>query len=595
MARTLAPARQYVCRLDGANVARFGAIVDRSGVLDLLTTWREEDRAAAGKTNTGGRPRYISDRTMLIAFLVVATSNSPLHITRVAGLICAEHTTDTAREALGLPTSAEAERVGDAYDKQYTRWYHRAHNALHRILDVVDLFPDTPTKRRLTHKELADILDNRDEALVLKRRGRATEFFNRLVWASYEELPEKYRENWKGDVTVDGTLLKGAYTGTRKLRAGDDPNLVRTSSEPDAAWYVRDGDHKATDKALKNAKSEAHWGYEATVIAGVIRDGGAYKQPHLIMGISLDKPGHHIAERAIDAMRHVIADADAPRGTFVGDRAYLYGAHQDKLQLPLLRAGYDLLGDYRDDHVGKHTHHEGMTMVDGHWYCPAMPKTLMDATADFRKGNITAEQYREAIETRNKYLMRELAANNGVSRKMVCPGRKEGKTLNCPFVQARERRDAQAKRLPHVIEAQIDTRFNGERHKCCTNKASISIPLKVGAKFVQTSHPYKTEAWQRDYGTFRNVIETRNDLLKNGGANSAGIGDHKRRLVRGFTAAWFFTAIGSMVVNIKLIDGFLFRVAHDIASPTPPPPEPDTPRGRRRVLDIRSNAPPMVA
>lgn len=274
MARTLAPARQYVCRLDGANVARFGAIVDRSGVLDLLTTWREEDRAAAGKTNTGGRPRYISDRTMLIAFLVVATSNSPLHITRVAGLICAEHTTDTAREALGLPTSAEAERVGDAYDKQYTRWYHRAHNALHRILDVVDLFPDTPTKRRLTHKELADILDNRDEALVLKRRGCATEFFNRLVWASYEELPEKYRENWKGDVTVDGTLLKGAYTGTRKLRPGDDPNLVRTSSEPDAAWYVRDGDHKATDKALKNAKSEAHWGYEATVIAGVIRDGG---------------------------------------------------------------------------------------------------------------------------------------------------------------------------------------------------------------------------------------------------------------------------------------------------------------------------------
>jgi len=124
MAKKLAPARQYVCRLDGANVARFGAIVDRSGVLDLLAAWREEDRAAAGKTNPGGRPHYISDRAALISFLVVATSDNPLHVTRVAGLICADHTTDKARESLGLPTAEQAARVGDAYDKHYTRWYH---------------------------------------------------------------------------------------------------------------------------------------------------------------------------------------------------------------------------------------------------------------------------------------------------------------------------------------------------------------------------------------------------------------------------------------------------------------------------------------
>lgn len=80
----------------------------------------------------------------------------------------------------------------------------------------------------------------------------------------------------------------------------------------------------------------------------------------------------------------------------------------------------------------------------------------------------------------------------------------------------------------------------------------------------------------------------------NGGANSAAIADHKRRLVRGFTAAWFFTAIGSMVVNIKLIDGYLFRVANNIIGPTPPD-DPDKLRDRRRVIDIRSNASPMVA
>lgn len=182
----------------------------------------------------------------------------------------------------------------------------------------------------------------------------------------------------------------------------------------------------------------------------------------------------------------------------------------------------------------------------------------------------------------------------GKSRKMMCPGRKRGKTVNCPLVQASERRDAQAKRLPHVIEAQIATRHDGTAHKCCTNKASIAIPLHVGAKYGQTSHPYKTKEWQRDYGTFCNIAETRNDLLKNGGANSAAIADHKRRLVRGFTAAWFLTAIGSVVVNIKLIDGYLFRVANNIIDPTPPD-DPDKLRDRRRIIDIRSNAPPMVA
>ena len=104
-------------------------------------------------------------------------------------------------------------------------------------------------------------------------------------------------------------------------------------------------------------------------------------------------------------------------------------------------------------------------------------------------------------------------------------------------------------------------------------------------KYRQTGPAYRTAKWREIFGISRNVSETRNDLLKNGRGMGASIGDHTRRLVRGFTAAWMFTALGVISMNLSLIARFLHRVAANLTVPppvtTPPfPPGESSPVGQ---------------
>jgi len=165
--------------------------------------------------------------------------------------------------------------------------------------------------------------------------ARAAEFFNRLIAASMEGLPQRYRDNWLGDLAVDGTFIAGSQRGTRKnLRPHD---LV--SSEPEGGWYVREGDHKDTLTAMAKTKGEARWGFEATIVAGAIADQGPHRQPHLIHAMSMDRPGHNPAVRALEAIRHLMGGDDVPKGTIVGDRAYFPNARVENYHEPLRRGG----------------------------------------------------------------------------------------------------------------------------------------------------------------------------------------------------------------------------------------------------------------
>lgn len=66
-------------------------------------------------------------------------------------------------------------------------------------------------------------------------------------------IPEEYRDTWTGDVAVDGTLIPAANIGTTKRG-------TRVSSEPDAGWYRREGDHKDSEN------DKVMWAYEATLV-----------------------------------------------------------------------------------------------------------------------------------------------------------------------------------------------------------------------------------------------------------------------------------------------------------------------------------------
>ncbi|WP_249399822.1 hypothetical protein [Corynebacterium qintianiae] len=183
------------------------------------------------------------------------------------------------------------------------------------------------------------------------------------------------------------------------------------------------------------------------------------------------------------------------------------------------------------------------------------------------------------------YAMRRKGADDtGASMAFMCPARGSGKTVYCPNAQKSEREDAQNKRLFRIIPAQLPK----DRRKCCNNPASVSIPHSEGMKYRQTGPAYETPAWRKTFGTSRNVSETRNALLKNG--RGASFGDHTRRLVRGFAAAWMFTALGVISVNLSLIAQFLRRVAANVT--TPPVTTPPSPRGASSPVGLPHGPPP---
>lgn len=506
MGSMITPVPQSLFRLDGEQIRRFGGIVDRSGACDLLVQWRAEDGYDPRK---GGRPAIVSDRAILIIFLIVVTSGKPLHLTQCASLLRNPDTTDKALELLGLPSRDEAHALGDAYGITYQRWYGRLWRALKRVLCPIDPFSDIPHWRRLTKKEYDAIMAKRDEEREKLCWARATEFFNRLIAASIEELPQRYRDNWLGDLAIDGRFIAGSQRGTRKnLRPHD---LV--SSEPEGGWWVRDDDHKGTQEALTKTKGEARWGFEATIVAGVIADQGPHQQPHLIHAMSMDRPGHNPAVRALEAIRHLMGSDDIPKGTIVGDRVYFPNARVEKYHEPLRRQGFALVGDYPKNKLGKTHEFESMKLVEGEWYCPAIPGHLIHATEDKQAGRIDEETYDDRIEQRGLYAMRRKGTDDtGTSMAFMCPARGSGKTLYCPRAQRSERDDAKKKRLPRMVQAQLPR----DRRSCCTNSTSVSIPHREGMKYRQTGPAYQTPAWKKTYGTYRNVIETRNDLLKNG-------------------------------------------------------------------------------
>lgn len=82
---------------------------------------------------------------------------------------------------------------------------------------------------------------------------------------------------------------------------------------------------------------------------------------------------------------------------------------------------------------------------------------------------------------------------------------------------------------------------------------------KVGtfAKLEQQGPHHGSKAWHELYGTGRNVIETRNSMLKNHGGSGVGLGASTTRLLRGWVKQFFLLTVGAVSVNVRLIQSWL--------------------------------------
>jgi hypothetical protein len=552
-----------VDRVDGARVDHAARIVDDAGVGTMLDGWRADDGRGAG-----GRPRYITDRAILTLMVVLATEGKPLHVTAVRDIIC-HRATDGALDRLGLPGRDSADYTSTMAQ---SRWYDRAWSAIHRIIDPIDLYPETRYRRRYTKDEYAALVAARDPELVAVRRERLTRLTNALVAASVRRMPKAVREKWNGDVVVDATPIPAARLGT-SVRSS------RVSSEPDAGWYTRRDDHDGGD----GTDGKVFWAYEATLIAAMMPDGA----PHPIIGVAFDRPGHQPHQRARDALAHLLDDPATPRGTLVGDMLYHPNGKPETWQIPMRKAGYTLVGDLPINRRGVTATFAGAVQVGGAWHCPAMPTHLLAAGDDHRAGIIDDDQFAERIEARTAFALRVKERLPGGGAKYMCPARGSGATVSCPLVKGSGKVGSQRVK---IFRSQVPAA--GERGRCCTNSSSVTIPVEAGAKFGQQGPAWRTKAWRAAYQPPRATIESRNAILKTGAG--AGLGDTTRRMIRGFTAAALFVTLGVVAVNVALIARFIGRGGTTGGAPVPPSPTPRHVSGLDEAAAV-PNAPPLAA
>lgn len=519
-------------------------LTDGSGIAERIAEGRDEDRQRAGK-GPGGRPVEVSDRAIVALLLVLAMEHSSLLVSEAAVMV-AKRLSPEAKELLGL----------DQRPRTRKQWYWPLWRAFHRVLDVIDPFPITSElggdrRARMTKAQHEQIIANRNPEDARRKQDRLDLICNQLLEATFQVLPRHIRRRYEGNVCVDATVV--AAFGQRAPKR----ESKWAASDPDAAWYTHEGDHRdGYDEAGKRRK-RSWWGWESHLLVMAPNNDEPRPQfPLLILAASFDKPGHRIAENAMTALRSVHWRGH-PAGRLAADRAYLSNSKVEKLQLPMRALGYEAVNDYRTDQLGVKAGYAGAVQVEGTWYGPCLPEHLVNATIDFRNGVIDEDTWQQRLEQRRRYALRPKERPDADGRvRLMCPAVGPSATAACPLKPTRDK----AGKTPITAVPE-------NPGPICTNLVSVTFPVEAGAKYGQAL-PYGTPEWQEAYSRPRNTIEGFNGYVKD--PNREGLADPLRRRVRGYTAAFLFTTILVMSANLRKIDAFLTRTEEERNRPKPP-------------------------
>jgi hypothetical protein len=507
-------------------VAFAAGLIDRSGKALVI------EAALAHRT---GRPRPLPVRAVLTALLCLALEDRPLFLTDATRLLFCQ-ISGTSRRMLGVTGAITTQRA-------FLAAYRRVRYCFGAIRSVMD--PSAlPKNRRLTQDDLKARTRPMTPAQAEAARGRLEAFINALLEASISVLTSEERAAYDGCTGLDATPVPLFSRGPSK-RTG------RCASDPDGGWYVREGDHREREDDKGKPLRKICWALEATIALALARPG--------------QDPGGTGAR--------VLASA-AARGHKAGwlgyDRAYT-AALPERFQLPARALGYRPVMDYRIDQLGIQANTGGAILVEGTWYCPALPGPLITATTGLRGHAITRDLYDQQITARACYqLKRKDGPDADGYQRLSCPAAGHHPGLICPLRQASlTPRDGRAKVLQPPPEPP----------RICTQTA-ITIAPDTGARYRQDL-PYGSPAWHKTYATLRNTIEGLNGLIKDP-AHEA-LAQPARRRVRGIAAQSIFTALLLMAANIRKIRAWRALTARDKARITR--------RARRRRTSLRDYLP----
>ncbi|MFK4729520.1 hypothetical protein ROT00_07525 [Agromyces mediolanus] len=513
--------------IPGSRVKFVAKFIDNSRLVEQLEAWRDEDKQARRK---GGRPSKMPVRTVLILLFLLALEHSPMHVTEMAAVL--DHRlTKKSRRKYELVTGGTLDQL-----------YYRLWRTLENIIATIDPEPlPSARRRRLTPEEYDAIVESRDPDEMQEKQRRLDWLANHILEATYQLVPTEHRK-WAGNITVDATPV-AAFGRHRSSKISN-----RLSAEPGAGMYYREPDLRDETTAGTNRRLNAKrvWGWEAELLIQTTNDPTRPADfPLLVLGIAFHKPAHSPAASALGAFRSIISRGH-PAGYVIGDRLYFPGSKADSFQLPMRELGYEPIHDYRIDQLGIQGQYAGALLVDGNWYCPSMPKPLIDATLDHRQGRIDDATWQARLSKRSDYrLRRKEKPDSDGHTPLMCPAAGSRATAACPLKPSATR-GAKVSVTIGKPPKQPD--------RICVNKASVSFPPEAGAKLAQPL-AHGTDEWQTWYATGRNTIEGFNGYIKDGAREA--LADATRRRLHGYAAQYLLTTVLVASANIRKIIGFL--------------------------------------
>jgi hypothetical protein len=525
-------------------VAFAAGLIDRSGKAPVI------EAALAHRT---GRRRPLPVRAVLAALVCLALEDRPLFLTEAARLLFCQ-LSPASRRLPGVPGTTATERA-------FLAAYRRVRYCFHAILSVIDPSP-LPKNRRLSGQDLKARTKPMSPAQAKAARDRLEAFINALIEASISVLTEQERTAFDGSAALDATAVPLFSRGPSR-RAG------LCASDPDGGWYVREGDHREREDDKGKPLRKICWALEATIAVTARPPGAGPACPNLAAGLALARPGEDPGGTGARVLASVAARGHKP-GALGYDRACTQ-ALPARFHLPARALGYSPVMDYRADQLGIQASSGGALLVEGSWYCPALPEPLITATVALRDHAIDRELYDQQITARAPYqLKRKDGPDTDGYQRLSCPALGDHPRLICPLRQASlSPRDGR----PKVLQPP------DEPPKICRQTA-ITISPDAGARYRQDL-PYASPAWHARYATLRNTIEGLNGYAKDP-AHQA-LGQSGRRRVRGIAACSLFTALLLMAANIRKIRAWRALTASGKAATAQ--------RARRRRTSLRDYLP----
>lgn len=248
-----------------------------------------------------------------------------------------------------------------------------------------------------------------------------------------------------------------------------------------------------------------------------------------------------------------------------------------------------MMGDLSVASRGLNATYEGAELIDGAWYFPGMPADWKTASVDYYNGTISIEELTAIVDKRQAFALIPKFIDYDGSVTYKSPLRDKWAKLRFDGIEPHP--NAKSRKLTKIFRKNLPKRIEDT---AVWQRKQLRIPADAGAKYAQQGPAWGTQEWADIYHRGRNTIESRNRLLKN---NRLALGDHTRRLVRGFANAALVVALGIVAVNIHLIDSFIKALSTG------------TPRAARvgrqaqcerftsieTTRDMAGNAPPVVA